>query len=243
MMPQYLCRYRKEGELRWISHLDLMRTLERAMRRAQLPLELTQGHNPRPKLSFGPPLPLGATGEGEMFAVHLTEPWLAEQLKERLGAQLPAGLELVDCWTVPGYRKKETFGDIEVAEYLVTVEDGASAAEVRERAADLLAKEEVTVTRGGERPERTVDIRPMILLLRVEEPGPEQVAVRMRLRTGSHGGARPQEVLALLGEGDSERTVHIHRTALYAAGEAPTPTPPAEPAAPKRRWGRSRWVT
>jgi radical SAM-linked protein len=242
MMPQYLCRYRKEGELRWISHLDLMRTLERAMRRARLPLELTQGHNPRPKLSFGPPLPLGATGESEVFAVHLTEPWLAEHLQERLGAQLPAGLELVDCWTVPGYRKKETFGDLEVAEYRVTVEDGASAAEVQQRAADLLAEDEVTVTRGGERPERTVDIRPMILLLGVEEAGPGQVAVRMRLRTGSHGGARPQEVLALLGEGDAERTVRIHRTALYAAGEAPTPAPPAEPAAAKRRWGRSRWV-
>ncbi len=241
-MPQYICRYRKEGELRWISHLDLMRTLERAMRRAQLPLELSQGHNPRPKLSFGPPLPLGASGEAELFAVHLTEPWTAEVLKQRLGAQLPTGLELVDVWTVPGYKKKETFGDLDMADYLVTIRDGASAGDIEARIADLLSQEELTVERGGDRPERIVDIRPMILLLRARQAGPGQVEVRMRLQTGSHGGARPQEVVALLGEGEPERLVQVHRIALYAAGEASTPAPQTESTAPRRRWGRSRWV-
>ena len=62
-MAQLVCRYRKGNPVRWISHLDLKRTLERAMRRAQLPLALSQGHNPHPRISFGPPLPLGATGK------------------------------------------------------------------------------------------------------------------------------------------------------------------------------------
>jgi radical SAM-linked protein len=240
-MPQYICRYRKGEQVRWISHLDLMRTLERAMRRARLPLELTQGHNPRPKLSFGPPLPLGATGEAEMFAVHLAEAWLPDRLKEQLGAQLPAGLELVDCWIVPGYKKKETFGDLEVGEYLATIRHGASVGELGARIAELLAREEVTVERGGDRPERSVNIRPMILSLRASEAGPSDVELRMLLQTGSHGGARPQEVLALLGEGEPERTVHLRRVALYAAGETPA-SPPAEATAPRRRWGRPRWV-
>ncbi|MBE9566917.1 MAG: DUF2344 domain-containing protein, partial [Proteobacteria bacterium] len=62
-MAQLVCRYRKGNEVRWLSHLDVKRTLERAMRRAELPLVLTRGYNPHLKLSLGPPLPLGATGD------------------------------------------------------------------------------------------------------------------------------------------------------------------------------------
>ncbi len=240
-MPQYVLRYRKGEALRWISHLDLKRTLEYAMRRARLPLELTQGHNPRPKLSFGPPMPLGATGEAELLAVYLTEAWTPERLKERLASQLPLGLELVDSWVVPGYKKKETFGDIDLAEYRVAVEDEVSIEELRDRVRDLLGREEVVVARGGERPERSVDLRPMILSLKAEDRGPGRVEVSMRLRTGSHGGARPQEVLALLGVDDARSLVHITRVGIYAGAEAPPPAPEL-PTPARRRWGRSRWV-
>jgi hypothetical protein len=167
-----------------------------------------------------------------MFAVHLAEPWLPEKLKERLGAQLPAGLELVDVWTVPGYKKKETFGDIEVAEYLATVQDGAAATELRERAADLLARDEVTVTRGGDRPERTVDIRPMILLLRGEG--------RNRSRCGCVCGR------AAMGRaGEEVRSLLRGRVRAYGARPSdgavrygqPTAALLTEPTALKRKWG------
>lgn len=59
------------------------------MRRAQLPLALTQGHNPHPKLSLGPPLPVGVTGEAELLAVHLDTALSPDVVKERLNSQLP----------------------------------------------------------------------------------------------------------------------------------------------------------
>ncbi len=124
-MGQFICRYRKGDEVRWISHLDLKRTLERAMRRAELPLELTKGHNPHPKLSFGPPLPLGATGEAELLALHLSEATGPAEVKERLNRQLPPGLEVIEAWAVPAHRKKETFGEVDVAEYRITIADGS----------------------------------------------------------------------------------------------------------------------
>ena len=236
-MAQYICRYRKGEPLRWIGHLDLKRTLERAMRRARLPLELTQGHNPHPKMSFGPPLPLSATGEAEVFSLHLAEPLTAEQLKERLSAQLPAGFDLTDVWIVPGYKKKETFGDIGVAEYRVTVATDLSLAEMHARIRDLLSREEIMVARGGERPERSVDLRPLIFALRAEETGEDEVVLTMKLRTGSHGGARPQEIVSLLELDDPDRAVRICRTALAVEGElAPERPKPAL----RRKWGRTR---
>jgi hypothetical protein len=63
----------------------------------------------------------------------------------------------------------------------------------------------------------------------------------MRLRTGSQGGARPQEVLQLLGIDSAREAVHIERVDLYTGAEAPRPAA-TEAAPPRRRWGRSRWV-
>jgi len=229
---QYVCRYRKGEQVRWLSHLDVKRTLERAMRRAELPLELTKGHNPRPKLSLGPPLPLGATGEGELLALHLSAPMDPGELKARLNAQLPAGLEVVDAWSLPGYRKKETFGEVDVAEYEVRVRAGWEEADLSARISELLARQELVVQRGGERPERVVDVRPHILSVRVTEAGEKEAALLMRLRTGSHGGARPQEVLSLLGV-DEGRVVRCHRTGLYASAKE-------APARPRPRWGAGR---
>jgi radical SAM-linked protein len=235
-MAQIICRYRKGEEVRWISHLDLKRTLERAMRRAGLPLALTEGHNPRPKLSYGPPLPLSATGDAELLAVHLSKALAPAAFKERLNAQLPAGIEVTDAWVLPGHSKKVTLGDIDVAEYAVAVEGDVEADELRHRVSELLAREKLTVTRGGDRPERVIDIRPLILGLDVASAEQGPPALRMRLQTGSHGGARPHEVVSLLGLDRDGIVVRYRRTGIYASTDAPS----APRAGVWRRWSRSR---
>ncbi len=179
-MAQYVCRYRKGEELRWIGHLDLKRTLERALRRAQLPLELSQGHNPHPKLSYGPPMPLGATGESELFSLSLSQALTAEEVTRRLNEQLPPSFEVIDAWVVPGYKKKETFGELDIAEYVVTLPTVLTITEVRDRLGALLAQEELIVSRQGEHETRELDVRPMILSLSAEQVGEGEVAVRTR---------------------------------------------------------------
>ncbi len=234
-MAQLICRYRKGEEARWISHLDVKRTLERAMRRAQLPLALTQGHNPHPKLSLGPPLPVGVTGEAELLAVHLDTALSPDVVKERLNSQLPRGLQVMEAWLLPGYRKKETFGDIELAEYRVTVRGGSGPEQVRSRIAELLASRELVVQRGGDRPERSVDLRPLTLSLDVAAGDGDEIELRMRLRTGSHGGARPQEIVQLLGLESGDIQTSYHRVGLYASGQAADqPRARARP-----RWGQT----
>jgi radical SAM-linked protein len=235
-MAQFICRYRKAPEVRWISHLDLKRTLERAMRRAGLELELTKGHNPHPKISYGPPLPLGATGEAELLAFHLEEGADPNAIKERLSGQLPPGIEIAEVWAVPGYKKKETFGEVDLAEYVITVTGRIDAEQVREGVGKLLESEALMVQRGGERPEREVDLRPLIHSLEVAEVSEREVTLRARLTTGSHGGARPQEIVQLLGLEANDNVVRYHRTGVFASAEATAPRPRGV----WRRWGRSR---
>lgn len=80
--------------MRFISHLDLMRLFMRALRRADLPLKITQGFNPHPKLSIRRALKLGLESENEEAGVVLKEFVKAEEFKERLQKQLPEGIEI-----------------------------------------------------------------------------------------------------------------------------------------------------
>jgi radical SAM-linked protein len=86
--------FAKKGKMKYISHLDLMRTLTRAMRRAELPLKMTEGFSPHPKLSMASALKLGLESESEEASILLKEPIEAGEFREKLNKQLPQGIEV-----------------------------------------------------------------------------------------------------------------------------------------------------
>ena len=88
--------FEKTADMRFTSHLDLMRTWERSLRRSRLPLAYTQGHHPHLKMSFGPPLPLGYRSRAEVFDLEFSQP-PAVDLAERLQAVVPAGISVAAC--------------------------------------------------------------------------------------------------------------------------------------------------
>ncbi len=87
--------FTKKGAMRYISHLDLMRLLVRAMRRAGLPLKLSEGFSPHPKLSLMRALKLGAESDREQGAVILREFVRMDDIKRRLQEQLPDGVSIL----------------------------------------------------------------------------------------------------------------------------------------------------
>ncbi len=89
--------FTKKGFLKYISHLDLMRLLQRAMRRADLPLKMSEGFSPHPKLSIARALKLGLESENEEATIILRESMSTEEFKNKLQKQLPQGLEIKDA--------------------------------------------------------------------------------------------------------------------------------------------------
>ena len=86
--------FTKKGSMKYISHLDLMRLFMRAMRRADLPLKITQGFSPHPKLSIKRALKLGVESDNEEATVALKEPVSPQDFKDRLQEQLPEGIQI-----------------------------------------------------------------------------------------------------------------------------------------------------
>src|SRR5262249_30621239 len=94
-------RFAKTGTFRLLSHHDLMRCLERMLRRADIPFKSTAGFHPGPRVVFAQSLPLGVVGRDEVVEVELTRPRDAADTLARLNAQAPAGLSFTRVSVVP----------------------------------------------------------------------------------------------------------------------------------------------
>jgi radical SAM family uncharacterized protein/radical SAM-linked protein len=220
---RFRIQFDKGVEMRFTSHLDLMRTWERALRRSGLPLAFTQGHHPHLKMSFGPPLPLGYRSRAEVFDLELTQP-PAVDLAERLDAVLPQGLR-VTAYRPILYRTPSLMSQLEGASYRVRFprtfldESGLTPDALRDRltrgATHLLALDHWVVRRTSEGQTREFDARPSLYgLVLAEDEVP--VALDAALRFTARAQARPEDVVAFLIPEADPRTADIERTGLWA---------------------------
>ena len=114
--------FEKRSTAIYMSHLDLMRCMTRALSRAEIPVKFTEGFNPHPYLVFAAPLALGITGEREYFEIKMTEDMPFDEMRERLNGALPLGLKILEV-----YEAENDFNDIESADYELFVEGKTAA--------------------------------------------------------------------------------------------------------------------
>ncbi|MDD4910341.1 MAG: TIGR03936 family radical SAM-associated protein [Candidatus Omnitrophica bacterium] len=93
-------KFYKRGKIKYISHLDLVRLFARAARRAGLPLYLTKGFSPRPKIVFKRALRLGLESDNEECSIYLNEPIRADEFKGKLNACLPEGVNVLEVFGI-----------------------------------------------------------------------------------------------------------------------------------------------
>ena len=93
----YLLIFTKAGVLRFISHLDLLRLFQRALRRAEIPVVFSNGFHPVPKIKFERALKLGVESKGEKLYLRLVLPLPPDELMQRLNAQLPEDIQMVSA--------------------------------------------------------------------------------------------------------------------------------------------------
>jgi radical SAM-linked protein len=186
-------RFRKRGDLRLVGHRDLVRSLERLFRRAELVLGMSEGFHPKPRMSFPSALAVGIEGLDEVMELELAEEPVAEALHARLAAHTVPGLEFLSVEVLPPGAKK---AQLRSTTYELPVPQDR-AVEAAARVAELLA----SPTRPIRRPhgEKPVDLRQSI-----EDLSLADGALRVRLRASRQASAGPRDVLAELGLSDLE---------------------------------------
>ena len=206
-------KFRKGEEVRFISHLNLTKALTQALRRADLPVAYSHGFSPRPRISFGPPLPLGMRSKSEFADVVLDEAMAVDQFKVRLDEKLPPGLKILGVRNIP-LKSKSLTAIVDVAIYKIAISGGLSALspeELREQMENLLRREDITIEQARNKGVKKINVRPFILSLQVESSTP--LALRVSLKVG----VRPEEVIRLLlGSEEVELgLLDIERTGLF----------------------------
>ena len=204
-----VCRWRVrlavEGPLMWLSHLDLLSTMEKALRRSKLPLAFTQGFNPHIQMSWGPAHPVGIYGDCEWLDIMFGAPITVADL-DKLQAQLPDGMRIVEAREVD-MRAAALMAAVNYAEYRLQLTD-CDMAQVAEKAAEVMAAESWPYTRKLPKESKTIDLRAPLLKLMVEDGA---LVFACRLDKGS--APRPQELAAVCGG----KLVKVQRSMLAVA--------------------------
>lgn len=224
-----LAVYHKGPSLAFISHLDVQRTLQRAMRRAGIPLAFSQGFNPHPKLSFASALATGQTSDAEWFEAELSEDVAPEEFLARVNGMLPRDFYFSDAMAAPD--KLPSLSSLTRA--------GAYVIQFyldREIPEDLLISKleamlsgEIIVNKKTKSGYRDVDLRPEIIEAFVERVEGSCVTLRVLGRLQADGGLRADLFTrAFLDRLDAQGDVRIHRNAMYFAADGLLPELPSE---------------
>lgn len=183
--------FHKGADARFLSHLDLMATLEYSVRRARLPVELSEGFNPRPRMSMAAPLPLGYEGEQEILELSLREAVDFGEVKRRLQAAVPAGLSILKVEEAePG--KKSAASRLRGGIYRVTLP--AAVLDLPARIERLLAASNLPVEEERQDGTRRRDLRPLIVSVAATDDRTLEIEVQF----DESGTARPEQILSLL---------------------------------------------
>jgi radical SAM-linked protein len=189
-------RFAKRGDLRLISHHDLMRCLERMMRRAQIPLAQSQGFTPRPKIVFAQALAVGIEGLNEIVDIELFEPSVTSDVLRRLAAAAPAGFDWLGVERLPAGAQSPRPVALN---YELTVPAQRRAGAAARLGCLLSSTRWPLVRRRPDRDrEQTIDLRPFLLDAELTGEG----VLRARLAVFPNGSARPEELLECLGLSD-----------------------------------------
>src|SRR5689334_13607753 len=197
-------RFAKRGRLRFLSHRDVARSVERAVKRAGIPVSHSHGFSPHPRLSWVGAAPTGAASEAEYVEIGLTRPVDPAALAAALDAALPDGLDVLAAAVAEG----EPLADrIEASEWRIEL-PGVPVGTLRAAAAALEAADDVVVERVTPSGRRRVDVRAALVAVSIEgepadaaptlAPAAPVCAILTAVVRQTTPAVRPDDVLAAL---------------------------------------------
>lgn len=213
IMQRLRIRFSRGEELKFISHLDVMRLWYRAFVRAGIPIAYSEGFNPHPRISIAVPLAIGMTSEAELMDIMVTREVSPHWFMSNVNGVLPAGIRVLQVFPI-SLTQPAVQAQIGFAEYRVEVATTMKAEETESALNGLLALEHLPWQHQRDTGVRSYDLRPLIDDLWLEGCQGESCTIGMKLRCDSSGAGRPEQVAAALGFNGYPSSVHRIRLIL-----------------------------
>lgn len=209
-------KFSKQGTMKFIGHLDIMRYFQKAIRRADIDIAYTEGLSPHMIMSFAAPLGVGLTSDAEYMDIELRTPVSSEKAIEALNRVNVEGITVTGFWQIPDDKKNKAMTLVAAADYTLRFRKGyAPKGDWQSGISHFFAQKSVMVMKKTKKDEKEIDIRPMIYEMSVNGG-----TVFMKLAAGSAANLKPELVmdayLASIGAETSPFAYEINRCEVYA---------------------------
>lgn len=199
-MPRVRIEFSKGERVRFLSHLDLMKTVERAIRRAEIPIAFSEGFNPHPKMNFASALAVGVTSDNEYMDMDLKHEVDLKDVIGRFAAAFPPGIEIKQGRFVSD-KSPALMAVVNRADYKVAAESEGQIDQdtLGNLVANFMKASEVVVIKRTKKGPRQKNIRPGILEFTGKAVG-EKAEFFISVRLANEGNVRPEEVVGAFKE-------------------------------------------
>jgi radical SAM-linked protein len=206
-------RFSRGEEIKYLSHLDLIRLWQRALNRAGIPLYYSKGFNPHPQISMALALAMGVTSEAELMDIMLDKFMSPHTFTTALSRQLPRGISIDGVYntpqTIPSLQSQ-----VRQAEYAVAISTDKTATDIESAINTLLDKETLPWQHQRDTGPHKYDLRTLVDDLWLIDCRGGRCTIGMRLRSDSGGSGRPEQVAAALGFEKYPESIHRSKLIL-----------------------------
>ena len=210
---------KKDGYIKYISHLDMVKLFKNAFKKAGIRLAYSQGFNPHPKMGFAQPLSLGYSSVCEILEFEMKDDMEPAQILEKMSNIMPGGIELLSCKRFMGGKSfaARTFA----ASYEITIPAPPGfERQIDELCEEFLKQEKIIVLKRQKKTgnQKEIDIKSMIRSLS-GTASLEKVVLNVKLDSGSHSNLSPEllisSFISFAGVEASREEIDVKRTELF----------------------------
>jgi radical SAM-linked protein len=162
---RYLTKFTKEENIKFISHLDVLKTIQKNIRRSGLPVEFSQGFNPHMNTSIAQPLSVGVYSSGEYMDMILTTETDEQEIVDKLNATAPSGIKYISALAIPytpGEKKvPQAMALIDAARYTIKIKY-SDVSTLEEEMTNLIENEIWNTIKKSKKGEREVNLKTLI---------------------------------------------------------------------------------
>ena len=214
-MPVIRIEFTKEGNAKYISHLDLIRAIQRAVRRADVPVEYSKGFNPHSKIAYGPALAVGISSSAEYLDMNLESLVEENELVERLNASLPDGIKVTAAKYLPDGAPSLN-AVIDAAAYRITGRPAVWTQGLEQKFRDFLEKESIFIERADKKGrKKQVNIKPMIAEIQKVLLTDGELLLDVILDTGSRSNLKSSDLVEAL---ERDTGIHLQDVCIHRKG-------------------------
>ena len=188
-MKNIRIKYIKDEPVKYISHLDTLKTFTRAARRAELPLVYSKGFNPHPHFVFGLPASVGITSICEYADIDFEDGVENGEIVEKLNNNLPAGFKVLECFDKR--TGSNIMAEITAAEYVIYLNTDENVLDLQNNISHFLCCDNIFITKKSKKGEREIDIKDMIKFISTGEDSTGKYLIT-QMSAGNENNLKPE---------------------------------------------------